>query len=290
MRLPLLGLALLVACGGGGGDSQDAAPRPTLFGGTRPVEIKAPATLTPGKLYPLVLVLHGYGANGFAQAAYLQMSGLPAADQALVLAPDGTPNASGQQFWNADPACCDFGNQNPDDVAYLGGLIDEVSATWPVDPSAVFVIGHSNGGFMAYRLACERADVISAIGSLAGLASSNAASCTPSRPVAVLQLHGTADATVPYAATGSGIGAVGAEGSVVQWASHNGCGTARTAGTTLDLDSSVVGAETTPSVTTGCPAEGAVELWRMEGSGHIPILANGFGTTLFAWFQSHQRS
>ena len=106
----------------------------------------------------------------------------------------------------------------------------------------------------------------------------------------MLQLHGTADATVPDTATGSGIGVVGAEASVAQWAAHNGCGMARTGGTTLDLDNAVSGAETTPSVTTGCPAEGAVELWRMEGSGHIPILASGFGTTLFAWFVDHQRS
>jgi poly(3-hydroxybutyrate) depolymerase len=106
----------------------------------------------------------------------------------------------------------------------------------------------------------------------------------------VLQLHGTADVAVPYTSTAGGIGAVGAEGSVAQWASHNGCGTARTAGASFDLDNAVVGAETTPSVTAGCPADGAVELWRMEGSGHIPNLASGFGTTLLAWFVDHRRS
>jgi polyhydroxybutyrate depolymerase len=40
-------------------------------------------------------------------------------------------------------------------VAYLGAVIDDVAAHYTVDPKRFFVIGHSNGGFMAHRLACE---------------------------------------------------------------------------------------------------------------------------------------
>ena len=130
-RLVCGGVLALAACG-----EREEVPRPVVFGGDRPAELKAPATLTEGKAYPLVLVLHGFGANGFAQAAYFGLSGLPGTDAALVIAPDGTANSTGRQFWNADPACCDFENQRPDDVAYLGGLIDDVSASWPVDRDA----------------------------------------------------------------------------------------------------------------------------------------------------------
>lgn len=284
-RRSLLLLTVLAACGG-----EDDAPRPLTFGGARPVDLKVPATLTDGKRYPLYLVLHGFGASGFTQSAYFGVSGLPAADAALVLAPDGTPNSGGRQFWNADAACCDFEGQKPDDVAYLGGLLDDVIDAWPVDRDQVFVLGHSNGGFMAYRMACERADVIAAIGSLAGLASSNAAMCQPSREVNVLQIHGTMDATVPYTAGGSGIGTVGAEGSVTQWGTHNGCGTTRTDGATLDLESSVPGAETHPHATSGCPANGAVDLWEMQGAGHIPNWGPTFTPTLVQWFADHRRS
>ena len=49
---------------------------------------------------------------------------------------------------------------------------------------------------MAYRMACERADVIDQIAGLAGHASS--LPCNPTRPVSVLHIHGTGDATVPY--------------------------------------------------------------------------------------------
>ncbi len=282
----LLLLTVVSACGGG----EDTPTRPLTFGGARPVDLKVPMELTAGKKYPLYLVLHGFGATGFTQSAYFGVSNLPGADAALVLAPDGTPNSTGRQFWNADPACCDFEGQKPDDVAYLGTLLDDVLETWPVDPNQVFVLGHSNGGFMAYRLACERADVIAAIGSLAGLASSNAATCQPSRAVNVLQMHGTSDATVPYAAGGSGIGTVGAEGSVTQWGTHNGCAATRTAGPTLDLENGVPGAETHPHTTTGCPTNGAADLWEMQGAGHIPNWGPTFTPTLVQWFTDHRRS
>lgn len=279
-------LLALAACGS---DEPDG-PRPTLFGGDRPAELEAPTTLTPGKQYPLVVVLHGFGTNGFAQAAYLGLSSLASTDQALMIAPDGTPNSQGRQFWNADPVCCDFENQGPDDVAYIGGLIDDIVESWPVDKNAIYLVGHSNGGFMSYRMACERSDVIAAIAPLAGLASSTATSCNPARPVNVLHMHGTADATVPYTAGGSGIGTVGAEGSVTQWSGKNGCGAARTDGATIDIDNAVPGAETQSSKVNDCPANGEIELWRMDGSGHIPVFGPAFAPALMQWFTEHRRS
>ncbi len=275
---------LLAACGG-----ESEGPRPTTFGGDRPVDLKTPVTLTEGKQYPLVVVLHGYGANGFAQSAYFGTNMLPATDAALVIAPDGTVDDSGKQFWNADAACCDFNNKRPDDVAYIGGLIDAVLDTWPVDPEQVYVVGHSNGGFMSYRMACERADVIAAIAPLAGLAASDATKCNPSRTVNVLHMHGTTDATVPYGPT-SAVGTIGAIGSVSQWAQKNGCGTTRTAQGDVDLETNLPGAETHRSTTTGCPADGAVDLWAIEGGGHIPIFNSAFVPGLMQWFTDHRRS
>ncbi|MDX2092095.1 MAG: hypothetical protein SFX73_29795 [Kofleriaceae bacterium] len=138
---------------------------------------------------------------------------------------------------------------------------------------------------MAYRLACERADALSAIVSLAGLASSNPAGCTPSQPVPVLHMHGTADAVVPYTA-----GGYGADTSVDQWTAKNGCaGTTRGVGTSLDLDTAVAGTETVPAPIIGCPAGGEVELWKMQGSSHTPTLAGAFMPQLMEWLTVHRR-
>jgi polyhydroxybutyrate depolymerase len=275
---------VLVACGsndGGGTDSPDAAGvRNKIYGGVRPAELKTPEMLTEGKQYPLLVVLHGYSANGFVQTAYFGVGELPAQDKALLIAPDGLVDSSGKQFWNADAQCCDFDHKNPDDVAYIGGLIDDISAEWPVDKKQVFVLGHSNGGYMAYRMACERADVIAAIGSLAGNASSTPSACTPSAKVNVVHMHGTSDSVVPYS---------GATPSVDQWAAKNGCGTTRSETTTKDLDTTVAGAETHVQPTAGCPENGAVELWTMEGSTHIPSMNSMFAPTILDWFSAHKR-
>lgn len=288
MRASLAVLALglaLPACGSD--DTQPPADRPRTFGGDRPVMLQVPADFDETRTYPLLLILHGFGANGFLQQGYLKLNGVADSADLLALAPDGTLNPSNQQFWNADPACCDFGRTGVDDVAYLGGLIDDVMATWPVDPARVTVVGHSNGSFMAYRLACDRADVVTAIAGLAGHGTSTA--CTPTSPVHVLHIHGTADATVPYdSGIFSGVASPGAVESVAQWAQRNGCtGTPAAAGT-RDVDNTLAGAETRVDETASC-AVAAADLWTIEGGSHIPPLSQAFPTDLLAWFDAHPR-
>ena len=95
----------------------------------------------------------------------------------LMIAPAGTADSSGSHFWNATDACCNFENSQVDDVAYLDGLITEISAAYNVDPKRIYVVGHSNGGFMAYRMACAKADRIAAVVSVAGATFATPASC-----------------------------------------------------------------------------------------------------------------
>ena len=76
----------------------------------------------------------------------------------------------------------------------------------------------------------------------------------------------------------------------MQWGTHNGCGALRTTGAPLDLENTVMGAETHPHTTEGCPANGAADLWEMRGVGHIPIWGPTFTPTLLQWFAEHRRS
>lgn len=268
-------LVALAACG------SDPAPRPMTFGGDRPTQLQVPASFDPTKTYPLLVVLHGYGASGFVQESYFGLKALPDAGQAFVLAPDGLIDSMDHPFWNADPACCDYDMTHPDDVGYLGGLIDSVSAAWPVDPGAVLVLGHSNGAYMAYRMACDRADVVTNIIAVAGAAASDAATCVPHQPVEVLHIHGTTDTEVPYVPI--------ANDSVAQWVEHDGCAATRTAGPDLDLDYSIAGAETHTATADGCPAGIAVELWTMEGASHLPNLDASFAPRMFQYLLAHRR-
>lgn len=285
-RRALLAVVLLASCGG------DDAPRPLTFGTEeRPAQLKVPPTLTDGKQYPLLVVLHGRTANGFVQIAVFGVGGLPDSDEAFLIAPDGLVDNTGATYWNADPACCDFEHHNPDDVGYIGSIIDDVLASgWPIDGDKVFLLGHSNGAYMAYRMACERADVVASIGALAGLGASVPSTCQPTRTVNVLHMHGDADSTVPYQSSSGPIASIGVEPTLTQWTGHNGCATTRTAGPALDLDSSVVGAETKPFMVDGCPAGGAIDLWKMEGSGHLPLFGTRLVGPLMQWFSDHPRS
>jgi polyhydroxybutyrate depolymerase len=275
----LVGALALAACGKS--PPTDKRP-PTTFGGDRPTVLQVPPTVKPGQLYPLVLILHGYGANGFVQQAYFGMNQLASQGPAFVLAPDGLVDSQGAEFWNADPACCDYDHKNPDDVGYLGGLIDDVMAAWPIDPQQVYVIGHSNGGYMAYRLACDRADVVTNIVVLAGAAASDPATCTPSHAVSVLHIHGTEDIEVPYTPN--------ADASVAQWSQHDSCLATRTAGPNRDLDTNLPGTETTTATYDGCPTGITVELWSIQGGTHLPSIdQRTFGTMLLYYLQAHER-
>ncbi len=287
MRYAWLVLSLSFGCG-----SSDPGDRPTVFGGDRAVELKTPDVLDEGRAYPLVLVLHGYGANGLVQTGFFQLGTLAKDNEALVLSPDGNVDSSGKQFWNADPACCDFDNTGVDDVGYLGGLIDDVIAAWPVDQ--VFIVGHSNGGFMGYRMACERADVITASALLAGNTTRAIADCAPSEPTSMLVMHGDVDAIVPYdgmAPTGSPLemASAGAVESAKRWRGYDTC-SGSAPGAAMELEKSVVGDnETHVETATGCPAGLGVELWTHQGAGHIPAYNTTFGPTLWTWLTDHGR-
>jgi polyhydroxybutyrate depolymerase len=113
-------------------------------------------------------------------------------------APDGSLDRQGRRFWNAGKICCNFGHHDVDDVARLSAIIKDAVVRFRVDERRVFVVGYSNGGFMAHRLACERAEEIRAIVSMAAAGPAADEPCSPANPVAVLEVHGDRDTVVPY--------------------------------------------------------------------------------------------
>jgi polyhydroxybutyrate depolymerase len=206
-----------VASDEGGGDdatdgsAEDAGPEvevdlrefpadpPASVGGERPAAVNAPSDYDPSREYPVVLLLHGYGASGAAQDLFLGVSALADDLDFIAVVPDGTVDAGGSRFWNGTNACCNFGGVEVDDVAYLRGLIEELDDSYRIDAGRVYALGHSNGGFMSYRLACEASETFVAIASLAGAAFADPGDCVPAEfPVSVLQVHGTLDETIGY--------------------------------------------------------------------------------------------
>ena len=175
--------------------------------GDRRFEINVPAGYDGSKPIPLVVVLHGYTGSGSGAKAYFRLEAEARKRGFLTVYPDGIPDSSGNQFWNATDACCQLTATESDDSAFLTRLIDRVEEKYSVDPKRVYFAGHSNGGFMSYRMACEHADRIAAIVSVAGATFADVSACKPSQPVGVLQVHGTSDTVISF--TGGSILHVG---------------------------------------------------------------------------------
>ena len=242
---------------------------------SRPFEVFTPSSYDPATPMPLVILLHGFGASGELQEAFFQVQPLAEEHGFLYVHPDGTVNQLGSQFWNATDACCGFQTE-VDDVAYLTAIIDQVSAEKNVDPDRIYLMGHSNGGFMSYRMACELAGRVAAIASFAGATFADEADCAPSEAVSVLQVHGTADETIAYDGGTTPIinGTYpSALESTATWAEYNGCGTEPSApGAPFDLLPEVDGAESSAQSYPDCPDGIDVELWTMAGGPHVPTL------------------
>jgi polyhydroxybutyrate depolymerase len=311
--LRLLALTLLAAaigCDGpefGGRTDASASDAPWLGDGAagdapvgdaagvldaRPYELYVPPGYRPGTATPLVLMLHGYSASADLQEVYFRLQPEAEARGFLYARANGTVDGVGNRFWNATDACCNLGHSQVDDVGYLRAVLDDIAARYTVDPRRVFVIGHSNGGFMAHRLACELADRVAAIISFAGATWADASRCEPSRPVSVVQMHGTADLVIAY----NGGRVVGTDGpypaattTAAIWRAKNGC-TGTQAGGRMDLAATIVGDETRVERGTGCVAGGAVELWTMVGAGHVsPLAQPEFREAVWAFFAAHPR-
>ncbi len=261
---------------------RDAGPPPERLGGNRPVAVSYPDGYDASQTWPLIIVLHGYTAFGAGQDRYLGVSARASTYGFVTLAPDGTRDQGGNRFWNATETCCDFGRTGVDDLAYLTGLIDEAVERVNVDPERVYLVGHSNGGFMASRIACDAADKVTAVLSIAGSEFSDPERCRPSRPVGLIQVHGTLDSTIAYAGGSfrGGGSYPGAETVVTRFFARNNCPDQPAAAGTGDFDRAVLGDETEITVWGGCQDGADVQLWSMQGSGHVPGFTDDFRDAL----------
>ena len=268
-----------------------SASAQTIDAGRGALPVFVPSTYDGDAATPLIVLLHGYTSSGEGQNAYFGLSGLVDRYGFIMVAPDGTKETEGdkQRFWNASTACCDLFDSKVDDSAYIATLIDRVKSAYAVDDKRVYLIGHSNGGFMSYRMAHDRSGTIAAIASLAGLDQTDRP--VPPNPLHVLQIHGTADTAVAYGA-GEFLGAEssGARASVEQWAAYNGCDAAGQDSGTFDLDAGLEGAETDVTrYTSGCRAGGSAELWTINEGGHVPVLSEHFMSLVVEWLMGHPK-
>lgn len=275
-------------------DTNSCASNPPLeINQDRPATVSIPSDYNTNTQYPLVIVLHGFGASGAIQSIYFGLGARVDTHDYILIAPNGTVDSNGRRFWNATPRCCAGTDpaQQVDDVSYIRSLITEAAATYSIDENSIGLIGHSNGGFMSFTMACEASDLITSVVSLAGSTFADAASCAPmSYPVSVLALHGDEDRTIEYEGVPGPNGIPSAPVTVARSAAQAGCDATPLMPPAINVLDTIDGNETEILEYTGCQQGAEVQLWTLVGAPHIP-----FGYTqqrldqLVDWLIEHPR-
>ena len=223
----------------------------------------SPEGIDRAKPAPLLLVLHGSAGSGEDMMTVTRRGFERLADKEkfIVVYPDAL-----ERRWN------DQGG-TVDDVGFLLAIVDKLVADGLVDKNRIYVAGISNGGMMAQRLACEQADRIAGIATVAGgLPEPLQATCKPARALPVLVIHGTEDPIVPW--SGGAVAGFEDFGKVLSaretakfWAANNRCGDGGVIAAEPDRDPKD-GTRVKMEVFASCPAGAAVKLAAVEGGGH----------------------
>jgi polyhydroxybutyrate depolymerase len=138
---------------------------------------------------PLMLALHGaYGTGAFMER-YSGLSRLADREGFAVVYPD----AVGPR-WRIST------DEDGADVQFLDALLDRLLSGGCFDARRISAVGVSNGGGMAARFACAGDDRLAGLVAVAG-DYGTLPDCRARRPLSVLEIHGTADAVVPYHGT-----------------------------------------------------------------------------------------
>ncbi len=175
---------------------------------------------------PLVFALHGYTNKAGFIKFYTRMNKVANDNGFAVVYPQGLKDdTEGEEtHWNADLELSDI-----DDISFITSLADELQTAHNLNPDRTFAFGISNGGFMAYTLACKSPDKFAAVASIIGTMSGKTwdERNITSAAVPVLQISGLEDNVVPAdgsMSTENGWGGAPAADSVAAyWAARNNC-------------------------------------------------------------------
>ncbi len=202
----LLTVLILGACSGSTGGRSGARPGnlPTLesrtirFGGLDRMYGYFAPTARPARAPLLVL------AHLFVLAPGVQDErGAGDASSLIQLAQErgfSVATPAGVDFsFNGGTCCGTEARQQFDSVGFLGAVIDDAVSRGGVDPRRIYLVGFSNGGFLAYRAACEHPEWFAGVAVVEG--GLLVPECSPRRPTDLLVIHQQGDDVVPYAGT-----------------------------------------------------------------------------------------
>lgn len=214
-------------CGANAWSAGDTAFNLTVGGLDRQYILHVPAQYTGSERVPLVVDLHGFGADG-ARQKNREGGWKEKADREgfIVVFPTGSPiparvGSSGAE-WSAGDGSIPAPS-SVDDVAFIRTVVTKITSDGCIDPKRVYATGVSNGGAMVHWLGCEAADLFAAVAPVA--ADIMGHPCNPSRPIPIVFFRATDDTVATYAGGEvlPGVVGPGALSSFQEWRTHDGC-------------------------------------------------------------------
>ncbi|MEJ8842010.1 PHB depolymerase family esterase [Lacibacter sp. H375] len=166
----------------------------TVDGLSRSYVLNLPPDYYDNTGFALVIAMHGGGGSATQFESTSKLTEKANASGFIVVYPEGTGVIN---TWNAGTCCGSSVSNNINDVKFISMLIDKLVAAYKINPKKVYATGHSNGGMMSYRLACELSNKIAAIAPN-GSTMVVTQACNPARAVPVLHMHSKLDQHVVY--------------------------------------------------------------------------------------------
>jgi polyhydroxybutyrate depolymerase len=223
------------------------------------------------KRLPTVIALHGAVMDGRGMQRTFALDKIAERERFIAVYPDGLYHR-----WNdGRPAAWGRAAERVNDVAFLTALAKHLTDEELADPRRLYLVGVSNGGMMAFRMACEAPKTFTAYAAIiANMPANLIDKCRPQTGVPMLIMNSTKDPFIPW--QGGRLGFAGRLGRVVSteesmsfWQRNNGCTGPRQRKPLPDKDpkdGSKVLAEQYNHCRSGAP----VVLMAIEGAGHLP--------------------
>ena len=149
-----------------------------------------------GAAIPLVVALHGFTQNATEFEVYSGLDKDGDKKKAAILYPDATHwfNIDIAASWYTGNGLTPLGKR-VNDVGFIKAAIETAEDQIKIDRNRVDLMGVSNGGMEAYKVATKLSNMFAAVVDISGAMSG--AEVPPANPVSVMSIVGTKDEIVP---------------------------------------------------------------------------------------------
>ena len=179
---------------------------------------KAPEGWDGKSKLPLALFFHGWQGTAEGVMKNRALTGQFSDLGALLVAPAGM-----NKTWSYPGSP----SKHRDEFEFIGEVMDDVAARYPIDEERVWATGFSMGGSMVWNLACQMGERFTAFAPVAGAFWDPIPEDCPSGPQSIRHIHGLTDKTVPL--EGRAIRQIYRQSDVFDsfdlWKKVNGCRT-----------------------------------------------------------------